>query len=354
MKADTSGNDSVDKDVDEAVEISDYAHWQIPDVTEPVPDEISNLFGRKTVQKITVDETPSFLPPTLVEIEAIRDEAQQDGFTQGKEEGIKSGIESGRLEGLKQGHEEGLKQGIEQGHAEGLEQAASMISRFESLLEQFEKPLELLDTEIEKELVSLTMVLARTVIGHEIKTYPEHILSALRQGVDSLPLKEQGITIRLHPDDHQLVQDLYSAQQLDKNRWLLEADPSLSPGDCMINSQRSSVDMRLEHRINSVFEEINHHQQHLAQTQAQQEELLSDVYTQSQSDELADSQVSQPESSLTSEDAIHSTDDTNSADIVNSIDDTSADDETDGLVQEQNKDTQGVDENEQSSKPTTE
>ncbi|EDQ00692.1 flagellar assembly protein FliH [Shewanella benthica] len=253
----------------------EFTHWQIPDVTVAAAEGVSNLFGRRTVHKATVDEPQSILPPTLAEIEEIQAQAELEGFAQGKEQGFQSGAESGRLEGLKLGHEEGLKQGIEQGHSEGIEQAKVLISRFESLLQQFEKPLALLDTEIEQELLSLTMKLTRAVIGHELKTHPEHILAALRQGVDSLPLKEQGITIRLHPDDHHLVQQVYSANQLQKNRWELEADPSLSPGDCVINSLRSRVDMRLEQRISTVLQEMEHHVQHLNQSQEQQQQALS-------------------------------------------------------------------------------
>jgi len=252
----------------------DFSHWQIPDVTQAVPEDVSNLFGRRAAQQEQVEEAEAFSPPTLSEIEDIRKQAEQDGFAEGKDEGYQAGIESGRLDGLKQGHSEGFEQGREQGYQEGVEQAKVLINRFESLLSQFEKPMQLLDSEIEQEIVQLTMKLSKAVVGHELKTHPEHILSALRLGVDSLPIKEQGINIRLHPDDHQLVQDLYSANQLEKNRWELEADPSLSPGDCVINSQRSSVDMRLDTRINSVFEELEGHQQHLAQTIEQQKQEL--------------------------------------------------------------------------------
>jgi len=252
----------------------DFSHWQIPDVTQAITDDVSNLFGRKAPQHEDVDEAESFTPPTLSEIEDIRKQAEQDGFTEGKEEGYKAGVESGRLEGLKQGHSEGFEQGLEQGHQEGIEQAKVLINRFESLLSQFEQPMQLLDSEIESEVIQLIMKLSKAVIGHELKTHPEHILSALRLGVDSLPIKEQGIVIRLHPDDHQLVQELYTHNQLEKNRWELEADPSLSPGDCVIHSQRSSVDMRLDARIKSVFDELEGHQQHLAQTIEQQKQAL--------------------------------------------------------------------------------
>lgn len=252
----------------------DFSHWQIPDVTQAVPEDVSNLFGRKAAQQEQVEEAEAFSPPTLSEIEDIRKQAEQDGFVEGKEEGYQAGIESGRLDGLKQGHSEGFEQGREQGYQEGVEQAKVLINRFESILSQFEKPMQLLDSEIEQEIIQLTMKLSKAVVGHELKTHPEHVLSALRLGVDSLPIKEQGINIRLHPDDYQLVQELYSVNQLEKNRWELEADPSLSPGDCVINSLRSSVDMRLDTRINAIFEELEGHQQHLSQTIDQQKQEL--------------------------------------------------------------------------------
>ncbi len=122
----------------------EFSHWDIPDVTTAVPEDVSNLFGRKAAQKPVTEEPDSILPPTLGQIEEIRQEAENEGFAQGKEEGHQAGLETGRLEGLKQGHDEGFEQGKEQGYQEGAEKALELIKRFEGLLEQFEKPLELL------------------------------------------------------------------------------------------------------------------------------------------------------------------------------------------------------------------
>ncbi|NRD73345.1 flagellar assembly protein FliH [Shewanella sp. VB17] len=254
---------------------SEFTHWHIPDITEVPSEDALNLFGRKMVQKILVEEHESILPPTLIQIEEIRQEAEKEGFAQGKEEGHQVGLDTGRLEGLKQGHGEGFEQGTAQGYQEGMEKAIVLVKRFEGLLEQFEKPLELLDSEIEQELVSLTLKLSRAVIHHEINTHPEHVLAALRQGVDSLSLRGQEVVIRLHPDDHELTQELYTINQLEKNRWDLEIDPSLARGDCVILSQRSSVDMRLESRISAVLEELENHHENLNQVVEQQKNSLS-------------------------------------------------------------------------------
>jgi len=254
----------------------EFSHWQLPDVTEAEDDSISNLFGysAQQVPKAAVIETIS--PPTMAEIEDIRAQAEAEGFDEGKTQGYSEGLEQGRLEGLEQGHKEGFSQGHEQGLEAGLAEAKSLLCRFEELLSQFEKPLQLLDGDIEHSLMTLTMALAKSVIGHELKTHPEQILSALRLGVESLPIKEQSVNLRMHPDHVALFETLYSSTQLNRNQWQLEADPSLTVGDCIISSQRSLVDLTLSSRIDAVFESLRNQQSHLALQQQQRQAALDD------------------------------------------------------------------------------
>lgn len=254
----------------------EFEHWELPEIAQERAPSSLNMFGRHSLQMQVEEltEVESILPPTLSEVEDIRAQAEQEGFNEGQEKGFNEGLEKGRLEGLEQGHTEGFTQGQQQGYQEGLQTASEMLQRFESLLSQFEAPLSILDTEIEKELLNTTMVLAKAVIGHELKTYPEHILAALRQGVDSLPIKEQKINVRVTPSDETLISELYSQAQLERNHWEIEADPSLSPGDCIIKSGRSHIDMTVETRIQHVFAELDKHQQDLLQLKEQQEDNL--------------------------------------------------------------------------------
>lgn len=256
--------------------IDEFGHWDLPDISQEIAPDSLNMFGRQSLQVQTEEdvETETILPPTLSEIEDIRAHAEQEGFTEGQDKGYSEGLEKGRLEGLEQGHGEGFSQGQQQGYEEGLKSANEMLQRFEGLLAQFEAPLAILDTEIEKELLSTATTLAKAVIGHELKTHPEHILAALRQGVDSLPIKEQKVNIRLAPSDQQLVVDLYTPEQLARNHWEIESDPSLAPGDCIINSGRSHIDMSVETRIQHVFSELDKHQQDLLQLKEQQQDEL--------------------------------------------------------------------------------
>lgn len=254
----------------------EFSHWSLPDVTEAEEEGISNLFGYAGQPSPKAVAVETVAPPTLAEIEDIRAQAEEEGFNEGKTQGYAEGLEQGRLEGLEQGHTEGLAQGHEQGLEAGLAEAKALVSRFEGLLSQFEKPLQLLDGDIEHSLMTLTMALAKSVIGHELKTHPEQILSALRLGVESLPIKEQSVSIRMHPDDVALVEQLYSSTQLNRNQWQLEADPSLNSGDCIISSQRSLVDLTLSSRIDAVFESLRNQQSHLSHQQQQRQAVLDE------------------------------------------------------------------------------
>ncbi|MGL4895038.1 MAG: FliH/SctL family protein, partial [Shewanella sp.] len=80
----------------------------------------------------------------------------------------------------------------------------------------------------------------------------------------------------MHPDDVTLVETLYSSTQLTRNQWQLEADPSLTAGDCIISSQRSLVDLTLSSRIDAVFESLRNQQSHLALQQQQRQAALDE------------------------------------------------------------------------------
>ncbi|MGI1944567.1 flagellar assembly protein FliH [Shewanella glacialipiscicola] len=277
----SSSNPSDNKLSNKIVSDSDieFSHWALPDVTEAEDDSISNLFGRSNHQQPKPTTVESVAPPTMAEIEDIRAQAEEEGFTEGKQQGYEQGLEKGRLEGLEQGHTEGLTQGHEQGLETGLAQAKTLLSRFEALLTQFEKPLQLLDGDIELSLLNLSMTLAKSVIGHELKTHPEQVLSALRLGIESLPIKEQAVTIRLHSDDVTLVEQLYSTAQLTRSKWELEVDPTLSAGDCILSSNRSLVDLTLSSRIDTVFESLRNQHAHLSDKQHQLQETIESENT---------------------------------------------------------------------------
>ncbi|MCL1141686.1 flagellar assembly protein FliH [Shewanella gaetbuli] len=297
----------------------EFSHWHLPDVTENEADKPSNLFGKHGAAYKS-DRPKADLPPqmpTMAEIEAIRADAEREGFEQGQQQGLQQGLEQGRLEGLAQGHQEGFAQGEQQGYEAGMTKAEELMQQFSGLINQFEQPLVILDTEVEAEVVSMAISMAKAVIQQELKTHPEHIVATIRHGVDALPIKEQKVKIRLHPDDANLVTNLYGQQQLQQNDWFVEIDPSLSQGDVFIESLRSSVNLSVAQRTSQIFSGLEaqltqlHHQ-------VQENKQAGSVYTTAEVDDPAQEIASLKQRAV--EDSIEETNTKQSAQIEAEVD----------------------------------
>ncbi|WP_299495098.1 flagellar assembly protein FliH [uncultured Shewanella sp.] len=252
------------------VSCSDFSHWELPDVTLSVDEETVDIFGRQPMPVATDIDTESstqeesVLPPTLSEIEAIQQAAQQAGFEHGQAQGFAEGLEKGRLTGLEQGHKEGFVQGENQGFDAGMEQAQAKIDQFEALLSQFTEPLALLDLDIELQLISLVNQLAKGVIMHELSLPSEHIAYLIRYGLDALPIKKNNVTIRANPQDAKVINQLYQHTEQAKQGWHLEDDPTVTQGGIMMHCEPSELDLSVESRVKAVFSEWEQAQAALA------------------------------------------------------------------------------------------
>jgi flagellar assembly protein FliH len=82
--------------------------------------------------------------------------------------------------------------------------------------------------------------------------HPERIAQAVRQAVAALPAATRELRVRLHPDDLALLRELDAAEP----HWQLQADPSLERGDCVLESERSRLDARVETRLAAMIDAV--------------------------------------------------------------------------------------------------
>ncbi|MCL9781890.1 flagellar assembly protein FliH [Vibrio sp. S4M6] len=200
---------------------------------------------------------------TEEDIEAIKQNAFQEGLHQGQEAGFKQGYDKGKEKGL----EEGQKEGFEIGHKEGLDASQELIQQqvqnFVSIANQFAQPLELMNAQVEKQLVDMVLTLTREVVHVEVQTNPQIILDTVKQSVESLPITGHQITIKLHPQDVEIVEQAFPQDQLELRNWTLLSDPALNVGDVQIEAGESSVNYQMEERIRTVLSNFcgtNRHQ----------------------------------------------------------------------------------------------
>lgn len=203
-------------------------------------------FGEPRSEPVEESEATRIL--TVEEIETMQKQAYDEAFEQGKQQGFE--------QGLKQGFEQGHQQGMETGHKEGYEESQHLlkkqVSELNSLLEALAEPFKNLDDQVEQELVTLVVTIAKHVIRREIKRDPGQIIAVIREAVNVLPLATQKITLNLHPEDAELVR---SVLKLDENPppWGLKDNPLITRGGCLVESEVSVVDATLEKRLSTVI-----------------------------------------------------------------------------------------------------
>ncbi len=157
------------------------------------------------------------------------------------------------LEALEQ---QARDEGYAAGHAEGLAAARDVlnerIARLDRILEAAARPLRSMDELVELELARLAMTVARQVVAHELRTSPDLVVEAVRQAVLAMPAATAKLRVRLHPDDLALLRSLHVAEP----DWVLVADGSLERGDCMLESERSRLDSRVDTRMAAVVDAV--------------------------------------------------------------------------------------------------
>ncbi len=240
----------------------DAKAWELPIIDDAKKEEgVTNAFGRTSEWKYEPPEVEEeILPPTLEEIEAIRQNAYEEGFEQGKQEGT----QLGHQEGFEKGQAEGHEQGVQAGHQEGLQSGEAVIQEqaavWQQLMQQLHTPVDAVQQVLQKELVALSVGLARAVIKQEVSTNPEVIFQALAEGLKVLPIGEKSYQIRMNPDDIALIKAQYSPEDLERHNWILIEAPELTRGGCDISTENNAVDLTIERRCRDVLDKFLHEQ----------------------------------------------------------------------------------------------
>lgn len=146
---------------------------------------------------------------------------------------------------------EGLEQGRKKGYAAGLAEIQAQANRLMKIIATLHEPLAQLDDQIEKELVALSIAIARQIVRRELKTDPGQIVAVVREAVASLPVGSRNVNLHLHPEDAALVRNALSLTGNDKT-WRVVEDPLLTRGGCKVVTDISQIDATLDTRIAAI------------------------------------------------------------------------------------------------------
>ena len=162
--------------------------------------------------------------------------------------------------------EDGYRAGYDAGFNAGLEDAAAAIaSRERTRSEQLNAVLELLAhevdviaqrhaeviDEIEHQAVATATAIAEILVGRELRATEDRGLDGVRRALAFAP-PHGPVVARLHPDD---VQSLGDPNAVLVGRALsVIADPSLQPGDALVDVGPARIDARISQALQRIHE----------------------------------------------------------------------------------------------------
>ncbi|WP_448213098.1 flagellar assembly protein FliH [Colwellia sp. MEBiC06753] len=233
--------------------------WSLPNVEQEQTQEqqaYTNALGKPRNWRYEPPEEPEAEPQPLTaeEIEAIRQAAYEEGFSEGKEEGFAKGYEEGKAEGFEVGEKSGSEQGHAQGLAEGKETIETLSNQWQQLIDQLHQPLTVIEKNIEQQLLTLVAQLTEAVVLQEAKTNPDILLSAISAGIKALPSQDAQTQIFMHPEDIKLVESQFGEQHIAEQGWRLLPAPQFAQGSCQIENSTSNIDLTIKSRLKHVLE----------------------------------------------------------------------------------------------------
>jgi flagellar assembly protein FliH len=152
-------------------------------------------------------------------------------------------------------HKEAFEQGLAEGREAGRAEVRAVIQKLEGMFYDLAKPFEELDAEVERELLTLAMALARQIVRRELKADPTQIIGIVREAIASLPVAAREVRVHLHPEDAAVVRENLAPTESER-AWQLIEDPVMARGGCQITSATSRVDARLETRLGAILSEL--------------------------------------------------------------------------------------------------
>jgi len=169
---------------------------------------------------------------------------------------------SGLVDLQEEAHKEAFQQGLQEGREAGRAEVRAQVERLSGMFHDLAKPFALLDQDVERELLTLAMSLARQIVRRELKTDPSQIIAIIREAIAALPVAAREVRVHLHPEDAAIVRE-HLAPTESERAWTIVEDPVMARGGCQITSATSRIDARLETRLGAILSELLGDERHV-------------------------------------------------------------------------------------------
>ncbi|ASU38296.1 flagellar assembly protein FliH [Herbaspirillum sp. meg3] len=214
-------------------QMTPYQRWELASFDEaeelPPPTEEELL-----------DEPPP--PPSLTaeELDAIREQARQEGYAEGQQQGLQAGRQEGYMAGLQQGQQE----------------VNETIQHLRQIAVSFGTEVAQCSESMAPELLNLGLDLSKAMLKTALKVKPELILPTISAAIHSLPSLQLPALLYLHPADAALVRESME-DDLNQHGWRIVEDPEIDRGGCRIETGTNQVDATMQTRWRRIAESLS-------------------------------------------------------------------------------------------------
>jgi flagellar assembly protein FliH len=149
------------------------------------------------------------------------------------------------------GYEDGIAAGRREIDAQ-LAKLRTRMAQLDAIMGSLVRPFEELDKEVEEQLTLLALTVGKQMVRRELKTDPAQVIGVIRECVGRLPAAAREVRVKLHPADAAIVRELLATNPGTERAWNIVEDPALTRGGCVVVSDSSQIDARLDARLNAV------------------------------------------------------------------------------------------------------
>lgn len=225
-------------DVIRAKDVNVFDRWALPSFDPhggelPEPEAAHEPAAEQELSRSEDVPVEEVKPLTLDELEAIRQEAYNEGFSTGEKDGFHAGQLKARQE------------------ADAT--LAPKLASLEKLMTQLLEPIADQDRNIEHAMVTLVGQLAREVIQRDLLIDSSQIRQVLRDALKLLPMGASNVRIHINPQDFEMVKAL---RERHEETWKIIEDSDLMPGGCRIETEQSRIDASVETRLGQAISQL--------------------------------------------------------------------------------------------------
>ena len=163
-------------------------------------------------------------------------------------------MEAVRQQAGQQGYQEGIQQGIEAGQQQGMLESAQRVEHLKMEFVELVMARRKVFASMEPEIVHLAVEIAEKIVGMELATGREIITGIVKQALGTLKERDE-VVIRVNPTEVDAIkanQAAYEAMIEGLKRFEVIPDGAIEAGSCSIETNLGNVDARIATQLEAV------------------------------------------------------------------------------------------------------